>query len=413
MASLTPGHRPGVNPPRAAAVIVCADASAAVEWSSAALERVRVHAVTGLTRTAQLLKQGAVTVLAGAPKDLAALVARSALKLDAIETILLAWPEALVVGEQAGALDALLAEAPEARRIVLSWNPGVLGDFLERHARRAEVVGDLPHDADGRPLPPVGPARYAIVAPSRHAAALRDALDVLSPKHPLVWDGKGEGGSGKGTAEHPACDAVICTTLPTRAELAELSRVGPPVVLVSASQLAYLKSIAAPLTPLRLPAAADRAVDRAEALRAEVAERLARGDVDAELALLGPLFERFDPAEVAAALLALQRETGSGLGLQRETGSGKREAALPLSAPAGWVKVFVNVGKKDRASAKDLVGALIKEVGLTKEQLGKIDMRETHALVEVAAAAVDRAVKGLTGVTIRGRRVGARVGREG
>ncbi len=184
-------------------------------------------------------------------------------------------------------------------------------------------------------------------------------------------------------------------------------------MLVSAAQLAYLKSIAAPLTPLRLPAAADRAVDRAEALRAQVAERLERGDVDAELAVLGALFERFDPAEVAAAVLALQRETGSGLALQRETGSGKREAALPLSAPAGWVKVFVNVGKKDRASAKDLVGALIKEVGLTKEQLGKIDMRETHSLVEVAAGAVERAVKGLTGVTIRGRRVGARVGREG
>jgi len=372
-----------------------------------------VHAVTGLTHTAQLLKQGTVAILAGAPKDLAALVARSALKLDAIETIVLAWPETLVAGEHAVTLDTLLAEAPHARRIVLSWNPGALGDFLERHARRAEVVGDLPLDADGRPLSPVGPARYAIVAPSRHAAALRDALDVLHAVRPMVWDGKREAGSGKCPSDDPPYDALVCTTLPTRAEFAELSRVGPLVVLVAAAQLAYLKSIAAPLTPLRLPAAADRAVDRAEALRAQVAERLERGDVDAELAVLGALFERFDPAEVAAAVLALQRETGSGLALQRETGSGKREAALPLSAPAGWVKVFVNVGKKDRASAKDLVGALIKEVGLTKEQLGKIDMRETHSLVEVAAGAVERAVKGLTGVTIRGRRVGARVGREG
>ena len=409
----SPGQRPGVSPPGPAVVIVCADDSAASEWVAAAPMGARVHAVTGLTHTAQLLKQGAVTILAGAPKDLAALVARSALKLDAIETIVLAWPETLVAGEHAATLDTLLAEAPHAQRVVLSWNPPALSDFLERHARRAEVVGDLPLDADGRPLSPVGPARYAIVPADRRAAARRDVLDVLKAVRPMVWEGKGEGGRGKGTADLLEFDAVICVTLPTRAEFAELSRVGPLVVLVSAAQLAYLKSIAAPLTPLLLPTAADRALDRAEALRVEVAERLNRGDVDAELALLGPLFERFDPADVAAAVLALQRETGSGLALQRETGSGKREAALPLSAPAGWVKVFVNVGKKDRASAKDLVGALIKEAGLTKEQLGKIDMRETHSLVEVAAGAVERAVKGLTGVTIRGRRVGARVGREG
>ncbi|MGH7674049.1 MAG: DbpA RNA binding domain-containing protein, partial [Gemmatimonadales bacterium] len=211
------------------------------------------------------------------------------------------------------------------------------------------------------------------------------------------------GGRGKDTAEQPECDAVICVTLPTRDELGHLSRLGQPVVLIAAAQLAYLKSIAAPLTPVRLPTTVDRALDRAEALRAEVVERLNGGNVDAELALLAPLFERFDPAEVAAALLALRRETGS------ET----REPAPSLPAPAAWVKLFVNVGKKDRASAKDLVGALIKEVGLTKEQIGRIDVRETHTLVDVAGSVMQKAVQGLSGVTIRGRRVGARVGREG
>ncbi len=201
-APVTPGHRPGVSPPGPVTVIVCSDAAAAAEWSSGAPEGLRVHAVTGLTHTAQLLKQGTVAILAGAPKDLAALVARSALKLDAIETIVLAWPETLVAGEHAVTLDTLLAEAPHARRIVLSWNPGALGDFLERHARRAEVVGDLPLDADGRPLSPVGPARYAIVAPSRHAAALRDALDVLHAVRPMVWDGKREAGSVLPTTPH-------------------------------------------------------------------------------------------------------------------------------------------------------------------------------------------------------------------
>ncbi|PYP13034.1 MAG: hypothetical protein DMD56_01995, partial [Gemmatimonadetes bacterium] len=121
-----------------------------------------------------------------------------------------------------------------------------------------------------------------------------------------------------------------------------------------------------------------------------------------ELALLDPLFERFDPAEVAAALLALQRETGSG----------KPETIAPGVVDGAPVRVFVGLGKKDRASAKDLVGALIREAGVAKDDIGRIDVRETFSLVEVAAGAADRAVRGLTGTTIRGRRVIARLDRE-
>ena len=162
-----------------------------------------------------------------------------------------------------------------------------------------------------------------------------------------------------------------------------------------------IRSLAAPLTPLELPSAADRARDRTEALREQVARRLGEGDVDAELALLGPLFERFDPAEVAAALLAIGRQPLPPPPTQ----------ALPTPAASG-IKLFVNLGKKDRAAAKDLVGALIREVGIEKSQIGRIDVRDTFTLVEVAPAVVEKVVRGLTGVTIKGRRVSARLDRQ-
>src|SRR5439155_16359174 len=97
--------------------------------------------------------------------------------------------------------------------------------------------------------------------------------------------------------------------------------------------------------------------------------------------------ERFDPAAVAAALLDLQREAGSGM----------RDAVVAAPGGGARVKVFVGLGKKDRASAKDLVGALIREAGVAKDDIGRIDVRETFSLVEVAAGAADRAVRGLTG----------------
>ena len=391
---LSPRHGPGVGP---RVLVVCADDASAAEWVAAAPDDRSIHAVTGLGRTGRVLKECSVDMLAGAPKDLAALLERAALKLDAVTSVVLAWPEALAQGDGAAVLDTVLGETRDARRIVLSWNPAVLGDFLERHARRALVVGMPPVDETGRPLPPVCRARFAVVPPFRRSIALRDALDALGATTPFVWNG------GPITPPEARPDAVLCTALPSRDEVAALARLGggEPVFFIAAIQLPYLRSIAT-LTPLAVASGADRARDRAEALRERVAALLTTGSVDAELALLDPLFERFDPAEVAAALLALQREAGGGM----------RDAVVAAPVEGARVKVFVGLGKKDRASAKDLVGALIREAGVPKGDIGRIDVRETFSLIEVTAGAADRAVRGLTGTTIRGRRVLARLDRE-
>jgi DbpA-like RNA binding protein len=395
----TPGHGPGVG---LSVLIICADDASAAEWAAAAPAGWRVHAVSGLARTTRLLKDRPVDVLAGSVAHLAVLVQRAALKLDRVASVVVAWPETLVTHEHAPALDALLAEARDARRIVLSWNPGALGDFLERHARRALVVGTPAVDDTGASLRPVCRARYAIVPSFRRSVAVRDALDTLNAMRPLIWDG----GPIAPAAGTPPPDAVLCLRLPSRDELQTLAALGgggaaSVTLFVSAAQLAYLRTIAAPLTPLPLPGAADRALDRAEALRARVAALLETENVEAELALLTPLFERYDPAEVAAALLRI--------GHQPPATGGSVPAT---AAPPGRIKVFVNVGKKDRAGPKDLVGALIREVGLEKNAVGKIEVRETFSIVEVAAGEAERVVRALTGVTIRGRRVAARLDRE-
>ncbi len=69
------------------------------------------------------------------------------------------------------------------------------------------------------------------------------------------------------------------------------------------------------------------------------------------------------------------------------------------------------MGKKDNVGPKDLVGALIKEVGLAKGQLGRIEVKETFSLVEVAPAVAEQAIQRLGGISIRGERVTARVDR--
>jgi len=253
-------------------------------------------------------------------------------------------------------------------------------------------VGDIPLDSGGKPLKPVASARYAVVPAARRALTVRDVLDAVRSVRPYVW----KGGDVTVPAELP--DAVVATTLPTRDELRLLAAIAQPLVVTLASQIPYLKSIAS-LSPFPLPSRADRAQDRNAALRAEISARLGHSNVDAELAVLAPLFEEHDPAMVAGALLAISRQP-TAVSTQPQG-----EGDVPET---GWAKVFVTVGTKDRASAKDLVGALIKEAGLQKGQIGKIDVRETFSLLDIASVAVDQAVRRLTGVSIRGRRVSAR-----
>jgi hypothetical protein len=285
------------------------------------------------------------------------------------------------------AVDALLAELKEARRIVLSWNPSGIETLLEAQARRPEVVGDLPVGENARPLPPLGSAKYLITGLATREAAVAVALDVLDPGEAFVWR---RGLEAPGTA-----NVVICADLPTRAELAALATVGMPVLLLTPEQLPYARTLASPLTPVPVLSGAGSAARDA---RAKLSARIEAGDLAAELALIAPLLERYDAAEVAAAAYALGREAGSG---KREEGR----------VAAARVKIFINVGKKDRAGAKDIVGALIREAGLSKDDIGRIDVRDANSVVEVAGSAAERAVARLSGMTIRGRRVNARLDR--
>ena len=385
--------------PGPSVLILCSDSAAAEEWADAAPPAFRTHAVTGLGRTARILKDGAIGVLAGSPEDVQALSTRSALKLDAIATVVIAWPEWLISSGRLPVLEQLLGETHDARRIVLAWNPQVLEDFLERYARRPHIVGDLPMSEDARPLAPVGPARFALLPRARRAVARREVLDALDRPRVLEWH------RGKGTALDEPADVVVCFDLPSREELVRLAAHAEPVLLLAPAQLPYARSIAAPLTPLALPTTRLRAQGEADALRARTAARIEAGGLEAELGLLEPLLERYDAAEIAAALLSISRQPAAA-----------GEAATPTpSHPTpseSWVRLFVNVGKKDRAAAKDLVGAMTREIGLAREDIGRIEVREGFTLVSVAPHAADAAIRGLSRVAIRGRRLAARRDRE-
>jgi ATP-dependent RNA helicase DeaD len=75
------------------------------------------------------------------------------------------------------------------------------------------------------------------------------------------------------------------------------------------------------------------------------------------------------------------------------------------------VHIHINSGKRDRIRTADVVGALLNAVGLPKDHIGRVDVRDSFSLIEVRAEVAERTLRGLEGVTLRGRAVSARVDR--
>jgi ATP-dependent RNA helicase DeaD len=94
----------------------------------------------------------------------------------------------------------------------------------------------------------------------------------------------------------------------------------------------------------------------------------------------------------------------------------KAATAVPAPAPPAtpttaetpaWAKLFLSVGERDGLRPGDLVGAITGEARVDGRQIGKIDIRESHSVVEVHDSVARAVIKALNGTTIKGRAVRA------
>jgi ATP-dependent RNA helicase DeaD len=171
------------------------------------------------------------------------------------------------------------------------------------------------------------------------------------------------------------------------------------VALVTPRQISTLRRMAGgAVAPLALPESGARARSREESLRDELRAVLQTEQYARELVMLEPLLTDHDGAEIAAAALRLlerQRATPVTLG-----------AAL---AQGAVTRLYINVGAMDDIRPGDLVGAITNEAGISRAELGRVDVRDKHSTVEVATPVANAVVSKLTGVQMKGRRIIARV----
>jgi ATP-dependent RNA helicase DeaD len=384
----------------------------------------RAVPITSVRRAARLLAAHPATVVAGPPALILELIQSATLKLHTLRALVLAWVDVLADLGETSALEAVLAEVPKdmPRAVVAAQMTPAVEAVVERYARRARRAAE----AD----PSTGEAvnlRYVLVAPGSRAAALGELLDDLDPERAVLYAASDAGASAlesfarsrgfqrddadlvvsRGDAAR-AADLVILAELPaTRDALRAVASGGAVIALITPRQLPALRLLAGTgtLRPYRLPDAAARARTRERRVRDALRDVLRAGVPARELLALEPLLEEYDGAELAAAALRL---------LERER---ERPAPAPMAADAvaspATRRVFVNAGTRDQVTASDLVGAIANEAGVPGDRIGRIELREGHSIVEVSGDLAEQVVARLTGVTVRGRRLLARMDREG
>jgi hypothetical protein len=389
--------------------LVLSPAAQLDEWGALASELGsevgrHIHVAHSTARALRRLRNNSVNLLIATPSSALELQRRSALPLDRVVGILLAWPDQW---EEEASLTPLMQDlSKDTQRLVLTALPSRAADLVERYARRALTVGATESEAA-----PVGPVRTVSVGWAARSRAISELLEMLDPSSLVIWTAdrrshaairrilpESEPGIHLTSGDAPKAELVLAFDLPTAARLRQLREAGDVVLLVPPGTESYVNTIAAPVRPLRLSSLVDRVAGEAGARRSAIVRILETAPPERALLTLAPLFERYDPSAVAAALYELWIASG-------------REPPATMPEVPVVAKIYVGIGKRDGATANDLVAVLTKEVRVGREKIGRVELREGYALVEIPAQDAERVASALNGRMIRRKRVTARVDR--
>jgi ATP-dependent RNA helicase DeaD len=424
-------------------VVVTRDAETALAISETGLRLagpagIEVVPITSAARAGRIFRTRPVLAVAGTPAELLELVRSSLLKLAMVRTVVLAWADDILEEgpEVVTALEGVLSELSEAGRIIVARKlTPVVENLAERYARRARRVGvadsEVPQVPADYEMPII---KYVTVAGSARGSALRRLLDDLDPPSAMIV-ARDEAAAAeaarvlrtlgyhdddesmtvtRGYVGNGPTHTVIFYQPPvTPGELQRVSQAKPVQVVVVAApgEVPWLRELASGrLAPLNFRGPERRARDREEAVRQELRAVLARGVPARELISLEPLLQEFDGTELAAAALhVLERERAQRrLAEVNQTPAARpkpSDGAAPRAGAAGMTRLFMTIGTRDGVKVGDLMGIIAGEGGIPGDRVGKIDLQESHALVEVAEADAAGVITRVNGSMIKGRRV--------
>lgn len=421
-------------------IVFTADGDSAAALSEAVLGMtglagIELLPVTNAARAGRVLAMRPAVALAGPPAELAVLVSQSRLKLEGVRTVVFAWAD-LILDESplaSAAIETVMAEISRdaARVLVARQNSPEIESLIERYLRRARRE-------TGAPAGQLATAavEYVTVSATSRPVVLQRVLDQIDPPSAVVIARPGRSFEEARYAlrrlgYHQDTDPIRLSTSEIEAntntviyydspesseEVARAveAKVVRVIALTQPRDLAALRRIAQDVKPLNITTSSDKLRESDERIRAELRAALASGIATREITALEPLLDVHDAMEVAAAalrLLDLERAKSRALAASRPAASAAAEAGGPGATASGTVSLFMTIGSSDGVRAGDIVGAIAGETGLAGSIVGRIDIQDSHSLVEVDAQHAEAVIAKLNGGQLRGRHLVVRLDR--
>lgn len=333
-------------------------------------------------------------------------------------------------------LDALFQTfPPEAQRIICGQPFGrELASFADGHSKRAVTIPPRPTDGEvdgsGKRRRPARTVTLQVAEESRLEAALDAVVRLLDDpsRHVLVFTASEDQAADVGDflSMHgfhagapgdesvpvwlavddewdagdtdPASIATLSYSVPSghASALKRHETPGPAVVIAEVRELGHMRGVAEAagfeLERIRSPRPV-RVAKRVDQLTAKLGELVGSARLTPYYLLVEALLPRFTASEIAAAALLQLDEAGE-----------KPGPGAPAEAPS-WVRLFVSAGERDQIGPRELLGAVTGETGIAGNRVGRIDVRESHSLVEVRKEDARKVIEALNGTTLGGRAV--------
>ena len=353
-------------------------------------------------------------IVVATPARIQQAMGASELSFDTVESIVVDQADAVYALGNGSALSEMFTALPrEGQRIFVAGSySGELDKLVESHARKALHFPSRPAIAEERSTTPeiLGTVRYFVTQNndkldvlSRLASNQKDSLRVLARSRRAVDVVQRElamrGFEADVTTYADALDnyggRTYAYDVPATSEQLGYLQDGD-VILCAPSEVPHVRRVAEAAN-VDLAAIRDRTKgdESLESFRSEIRNAALHEDLSAQFLVLQPLFDEMSPAEVAAALSALLRA--------RKPAREDKTAATGAGRNKTWSRLFVSIGERDAVTARDIVGAVTGEASISGEDVGKVEVRDTFSVIEVASTAADRVIKALNGTTMKGR----------
>lgn len=427
---------PSTDAPKALVLCATSETAERLAESASRLSSITGHSVAALGSAWALPERA--DVLFATPEALLSAMEAGTISVSDLESLVVDQAQLIEAGGSLDTLERLFAYLPSGTQRILSSLPisDAVQDVVDRHFKRTLTVPTPDTDVPHR-----GTVRFRIVPEPKEAGVLAvvDELIGDGARHVLVFcrsedraadvgdyltlHGFVAGAPGDSSvpvwlgidalqarAEAQGVEGLAVVSCDAPADIDTLDRrhslTEGGVVVVLPRELAHLKAlgkrtgyITEPFPP---PARSEGALGR---LRAMLARAIEEEDTAVWLNALEPLFSQHDPAEVAAAAVALMRRQATTAGVATPASETRQTAAARATGTPSWSKLFLGVGERDGLEKGDLLGAITGEAGVAGSSVGKIEIRESHSLVEVHDNVARAVIQALNGTTIKGRAV--------